>query len=74
MSLASGTRLGPFEVGGAVGAGGMGEVYRDVRPFPGSGGRWQVSTDGGWKPMWSRRRNEPLFFDDLRRLAPASQN
>ena len=28
MSLAPGTRLGPFEITGPIGAGGMGEVYR----------------------------------------------
>ena len=28
MPLAAGTRLGPYEVLGLIGAGGMGEVYR----------------------------------------------
>src|SRR5215469_10570587 len=28
MALAAGTKLGPYEITGAIGAGGMGEVYR----------------------------------------------
>ena len=32
-----------------------------VRPFPGPGGRWQVSTDGGRWPLWSRDGRELLF-------------
>jgi serine/threonine-protein kinase len=35
------------------------DVY--VRPFPGPGGRWQISTEGGSLPMWSRTRHE-LFY------------
>jgi serine/threonine protein kinase/Tol biopolymer transport system component len=35
------------------------EVY--VRPFPGPGGKWQVSTGGGGYPKWSRNGKE-LFY------------
>jgi hypothetical protein len=28
MPLTAGARLGPYEISGAIGAGGMGEVYR----------------------------------------------
>jgi serine/threonine protein kinase/Tol biopolymer transport system component len=35
------------------------EVY--VRPFPGPGGKWQVSTGGGVFPQWSRTSRE-LFY------------
>ena len=35
------------------------EVY--VRPFPGPGGKWQVSAAGGLWPKWSRTRSELLF-------------
>jgi eukaryotic-like serine/threonine-protein kinase len=33
------------------------QVY--VAPFPGPGGRWQVSTDGGVQPLW---RGKEIFF------------
>ena len=36
------------------------EVY--VRPFQGPGGRWQISTGGGFLPIWSRNGRE-LFFE-----------
>jgi serine/threonine protein kinase len=42
------------------------EVY--VRPFPGPGGKWQISTNGGAYPRWSRKRNE-IFFQ-----SPAPEN
>jgi Tol biopolymer transport system component len=38
---------------------GQNQVY--VRPFPGPGGRVQVSTAGGSSPRWSRSRKE-LFY------------
>ena len=44
------------------------DVY--VRPFPGPGGKWLVSTDGGANPMWSRTRRE-LFFTANQRIMVA---
>jgi len=38
---------------------GIPQVY--VVPFPGAGGRWQVSTDGGVEPLWSKSGHE-LFY------------
>ena len=38
------------------------EIY--VRPFPGPGGKWQISTGGGRFPTWSRNGRE-LFFCTL---------
>ncbi len=35
------------------------EVY--VRPFPGPGGKWQISTEGGSEPHWSPSGRE-LFY------------
>jgi len=44
---------------------GRSEVY--VRPYPGAGGRWQVSLEGGTEPIWSRAGRE-IFYrhgDDM---------
>jgi serine/threonine-protein kinase len=38
---------------------GQPEVY--VRPFPGPGGKWQISSGGGAYPVWSRTKHE-LFY------------
>jgi Tol biopolymer transport system component len=35
------------------------EIY--VQPYPGPGGKWQISTDGGNEPQWSRKGTE-LFY------------
>ncbi|HKA22132.1 MAG TPA: protein kinase [Blastocatellia bacterium] len=35
------------------------EVY--VRPFPGPGGQWQISTEGGEEPVWAPN-GEALFY------------
>jgi eukaryotic-like serine/threonine-protein kinase len=38
---------------------GRNEVY--VQPFPGPGGKWAVSTDGGTEPVWSPDGREIYF-------------
>jgi eukaryotic-like serine/threonine-protein kinase len=38
---------------------GRDEVY--VRPYPGPGGKWQVSTEGGAEPVWAVNGRE-LFY------------
>jgi len=35
------------------------EIY--VRSFPGPGGKWQISTEGGTEPLWARNGRE-LFY------------
>jgi len=32
-----------------------------VRPYPGPGGKWQISTDGGSEPVWNPKGRE-LFY------------
>ena len=49
---------------------GNAQVY--VRPFPGPGGRWQVSTDGGTYPTWSRKRQELVYAAPDNRLMVAT--
>ncbi len=36
------------------------EIY--VRPFPGPGGKWQLSTGGGVQPRWRRDGKEICYF------------
>jgi serine/threonine-protein kinase len=47
------------------------EVY--VRPYPGPGGRWQVSLDGGTEPVWSPTGREIFYRDGDRMMAAAVQ-
>jgi serine/threonine-protein kinase len=35
------------------------EIY--VRPYPGPGGKWQISTEGGMEPVWNPKGRE-LFY------------
>jgi len=49
------------------------EIY--VQPFPGPGGKWTISTDGGTEPVWSRDGRE-LFYrsgDKLMAVSIATQ-
>jgi Tol biopolymer transport system component len=48
----------------STGASGRQEVY--VRPFPASGGEWQVSNQGGGRPRW-RADGKELFYTGLDR-------
>ena len=41
------------------------EVY--VRAFPGPGGKWQISSEGGSHPMWSPKGGE-IFFRHTNRM------
>ena len=48
---------------------GRDEVY--VAPFPGPGGKWQISTDGGTRPMWAPAEGE-LFYKSGDRMMVVS--
>ena len=49
---------------------GTNEIY--VRPFPGPGGRWQISTGGGGFPVWSRDGRELLYKGPDQRVMAVS--
>jgi Tol biopolymer transport system component/predicted Ser/Thr protein kinase len=38
-----------------------------VRPYPGPGGKWQISTDGGTEPVWNPKGRE-LFYRNGQKL------
>src|SRR5262249_54561673 len=42
---------------------GIDDVF--VRPFPGPGGKWRISTGGGKFPTWSRTGRELYYFSLL---------
>jgi Tol biopolymer transport system component len=43
------------------------EIY--VQPFPGPGGKWQVSTDGGTEPTWNRNGREIFYRSGNKMMA-----
>ena len=44
---------------------GRGEIY--VRPYPGPGGKWQVSTNGGRIPRWAKNGRELIYQEGANR-------
>ncbi len=46
MALASGTRLGPYEITAQIGVGSMGEVYRARDTRPALLFRWMLGVSG----------------------------
>jgi serine/threonine-protein kinase len=45
------------------------EIY--VRPYPGPGGRWQVSLEGGTEPKWSPTGKDIFYRDGDKFVAAA---
>ncbi len=43
------------------------EIY--VQPYPGPGGKWQISTDGGNEPLWNRNGRELFYRVDEKMMA-----
>jgi Tol biopolymer transport system component len=43
------------------------EVY--IQPFPGPGGKWRVSTEGGSEPRWARNGHELFYRDGNKMMA-----
>jgi serine/threonine-protein kinase len=51
---------------------GRDEVY--VRPVEGSGGKWQISTQGGGEPVWARSGKELFYRDGDKMMAVAVES
>ena len=43
------------------------EIY--VQPYPGPGGKWQISTEGGVEPLWNRNGRELFYRSDKKMMA-----
>ena len=43
-----------------------------MRPFPGPGGKWQVSGGGGTQPIWRRDGSEIFYLSSDRTLMAAA--
>ena len=49
------------------GESGRSEIY--VQPFPGSGGKWLISSEGGIAPVWARNGRELFYFNGNKMMA-----
>jgi eukaryotic-like serine/threonine-protein kinase len=49
---------------------GQSQIY--VQPFPGPGGKWQVSNAGGTQPRWNRNGKELFYVANDRKLMSVS--
>ena len=49
---------------------GQREIY--VRPFPGPGGKWQISSGGGQIPIWSENGKELFYLSPARQIMVAT--
>jgi hypothetical protein len=45
------------------------EIY--VRPFPGPGGKWQISNEGGTQPVWAHSGREVFYRNGEKMMAVA---
>jgi eukaryotic-like serine/threonine-protein kinase len=43
------------------------EIY--VRPYPGPGGKWQISTAGGTEPVWNPKGRELFYREENKMMA-----
>jgi Tol biopolymer transport system component len=50
---------------------GRNEVY--IQPYPGPGGRWLISTDGGTDPVWAPKGDELYYLQGDQMMAVAIQ-
>jgi serine/threonine protein kinase/Tol biopolymer transport system component len=46
---------------------GRNEIY--VQPYPGPGGKWQISTEGGKEPVWNPNGRELFYRTDNKMMA-----
>jgi eukaryotic-like serine/threonine-protein kinase len=46
---------------------GRNELY--VRPYPGPGGKWQISTEGGTEPVWNPKGRQLFYRDGQKMMA-----